>query len=79
VFIRNDGHKRPLEQPYSGPYRVVCRGDKCFTVSVRVRDKTVSLDRLKPAFILSDDIDERATASSAQDGRVLVSLSGLPR
>jgi cleavage and polyadenylation specificity factor subunit 1 len=24
VFIRNDGIKRPLEQPYSGPYRVVC-------------------------------------------------------
>ena len=77
-FIRNDGHKRPLEQPYSGPYRVVCRSDKCFTVSVSGRDKMVSVDLLKPAFILADYIDERADASSAQDDRIVVSLSGLP-
>lgn len=39
VFIRNDGIKRPLEQPYRGPYRVVCRGEKCFTVSVNGHEK----------------------------------------
>jgi cleavage and polyadenylation specificity factor subunit 1 len=78
VFIRNDGYKRPLEQPYSGPYRVVRRSDKFFTVNVRGRDKTVSVDRLKPAFILADDIVERADASSTQEDRILVSLSGPP-
>jgi hypothetical protein len=78
VFIRNDGYKRPLEQPFSGPYRVVSRSDKCFTVSVSGRDKTVSVDRLKPAFILADDIVERADASSAREDRILVSLSGPP-
>jgi cleavage and polyadenylation specificity factor subunit 1 len=76
VFIRIDGYKRPLEQPYSGPYRVVRRSDKCFTVSVSGRDKTISVDRLKPAFILADDICDRADASSAQEDRILVSLSG---
>ena len=79
VFIRNDGYKRPLEQPYSGPYRVVSRSDKCFTVHVSGHDKTVSVDRLKPAFILADDIVERADASSAQEDRILVSLSGPPQ
>ena len=78
VFIRNDGQKRPLEQPYSGPYRVVRRSDKWFTVSVSGRDKTVSVDRLKPAFVLADDVDERADALSERDDRLLVSLSGLP-
>jgi hypothetical protein len=78
VFIRNDGNKRPLEQPYSGPYRVESRSDKWFIVSVNGRDKTVSVDRLKPAFVLTDDIDDRADAFSELDDSLLVSLSGLP-
>ena len=60
----SDGIKRPLEQPYSGPYHAVCRSDKCFTVNVSGRDKTVSVDRLKPAFMLAEDIEDRADASS---------------
>jgi len=36
------------------------------------------VDRLKPAFILADDIVERADASSAQEDRIVVSLSGPP-
>ena len=67
-----------MEKTYSGPYRVVCRSDKCFTVSVSGRDRTVSVDRFKYAFILTDVIDERADASSAQDDRIVVSISGLP-
>lgn len=78
VFIRNDGIKRPLEQPYSGPYRVVCRSDKCFTVNVSGQDKTISVDRLKPAFILAEDIETGAHASSERDDRILVSLPGPP-
>ena len=76
VFIRNDGIKRPLEQPYSGPYRVVCSSDKCFTVSVHGRDKTVSVDRLNPAYVLEEDIEDRADASSESDNELLVSFSG---
>ena len=79
VFIRNDGYKRPLEQSYSGSYRVISRSDKCFTVHVSGHDKSVSVDRLKPAFILADDIVERAGASSAHEDRILVFLSGPPQ
>ena len=78
VFIRNDGIKRPLEQPYSGPFRVVCRSDKCFTVNVSGQDKTISVDRLKPAFILAEDIETGAHASSEPDDWILVSLPGPP-
>jgi len=42
VFKHNDGYKRPLEQSYSGPYRVISRSDKCFTVHVSGHDKLVS-------------------------------------
>jgi len=78
VFIRHDGQKRPLEQPYSGTYRVVHRSEKWFVVSVNGRDKTISVDRLKPAFLLADDIVERADESSPLGERILVSLSGPP-
>ena len=78
VFIRNDGIKRPMEQPYSGPYRVMCRSDKWFTVRVSGRDKTVSIDRLKPAFVLAHDVDERADMLSDREDRLLVSFSGSP-
>ena len=78
VFIRNDGIKRPLKQSYSGPYRVVWRSDKCFTVNVSGQDKTISVDRLKPAFILAEDIETGAHASSERDDRILVSLPGPP-
>jgi hypothetical protein len=34
VFLRNDGPKRLLQQPYSGPHRIVHRGEKVFFISV---------------------------------------------
>lgn len=55
VFVRHDGPKQPLQQPYDGPYRVVRRSAKTFVVNIKGRDVTVSIDRLKPAYILSDD------------------------
>jgi len=47
VFLRNDTAKRPLEQPYTGPHRVLER------ISERVFDGkrfNVSMDRLKPTY-----------------------------
>ena len=49
VFIRYDGVKSPLQRPYDGPYRVITRNDKFFTLSVKGKLDTVSIDRLKPA------------------------------
>jgi cleavage and polyadenylation specificity factor subunit 1 len=77
VFVRSDGYKRPLEQPYSGPYRVVHRSDKWFVVSVGGREKTISVDRLKPAFFVAEDIVEPADTPPARD-RVLRSQAGPP-
>lgn len=51
VFIRHDAHRRPLQQPYNGPYKVLKRAAKHFVVDINGRHDTVSLDRLKPAHI----------------------------
>ena len=49
VFVRRDAVKKPLQPPYDGPYRVLDRQDKYYTLDMRGRKDTVSIDRLKPA------------------------------
>ena len=55
VYIRRDGYKPPLIRPYKGPYRVLGRADKHFTVEVEGEATKISIDRLKPAKL--DDLD----------------------
>jgi len=45
-FLRRDDHNNPLQKPYTGPYRVIDRGDKTFVIDFGGRE-----DRLKPAHI----------------------------
>ena len=49
VSIRHDGHRRPLQAPYTGPYRVLETGDKVFKLQVGNKEDSISIDRLKPA------------------------------
>ncbi len=49
VFVRKDGHRNPLQTPYTGPYKVVSRSEKTFVIDMGGREETVSVDRLKPA------------------------------
>ncbi len=52
VFVRVDRVKLPLQAPYDGPYRVVKRGKKVFTLEIDGKLDTVTIDRLKPAYQL---------------------------
>ena len=55
VFLRHDAVRKPLQSPYDGPYLVKSRTDKTFNIDVRGKTVTVSIDRLKPAFVLTED------------------------
>ncbi|XP_076176651.1 uncharacterized protein LOC143151437 [Ptiloglossa arizonensis] len=55
VFVRHGGLKGALQPAYDGPYEVVERHLKHFNIRVKDRVVPVSLDRLKPAYLLQDD------------------------
>lgn len=56
VFLRTDATRSPLENPYSGPHRVIAPGSKTFLLEIKGKTKIVSIDRLKPAFNESNDL-----------------------
>lgn len=54
VFLRDCTAGGGLKPAYSGPHKVIERGDKVFRIVVNGKQVTVSIDRIKPAFILRD-------------------------
>lgn len=65
VFIRTDAVKKPLQAPYEGPYRVISRTDKVYTLQLSDRQANISIDRLKPAYILDENITVPSSDNSA--------------
>ncbi|XP_058790930.1 uncharacterized protein LOC131664081 [Phymastichus coffea] len=57
VFLRYDAVRGPSDPPYDGPYKVLERNDKSFVIDINDKKVRVSIDKLKPAFIVSDDIE----------------------
>ncbi|GBM39203.1 Gag-Pol polyprotein [Araneus ventricosus] len=52
VFLRIDSVKPPLCQPYTGRHKVLKRTEKNFTIELKGRTSTVSIDRVKPAYLI---------------------------
>ena len=67
VFIKKDSHRPPLIPPYEGPFRVLHRGEKVFELDLGGRKETVSIDRLKPAYI--DSLNPPAMPTRNRSGR----------
>lgn len=57
VFVRLDRIKRSLEPSYDGPYPVVRRHDKYFAINIKSKVVNISMDRLKPAYLLSTEAE----------------------
>lgn len=55
VFVQRIG-KTSLQTPYEGPYKVIKRKDKVFRIKLDDREVNMSIDRLKPAYLLEDRI-----------------------
>lgn len=49
LFMAQLSFRKPLQPPYDGPYKVVNRKHKYFTLEIHGKTDTVSIDRLKPA------------------------------
>ena len=68
AFVRNDTVCKPLQSPYDGPYKVLARSDKHFTLDIHGQRRTVSVDRLKPAHMATPTtakIDRTPTNTAA--------------
>ena len=65
VFVRHDGVRKPLQPPYDGPYAVVKKTDKHFTLSINGRNDTVSIDRLKPAHLDTDIVSSQSHSTQS--------------
>ena len=63
VFIRHDTVCKPLQPPYDGPYPVIKRTDKHYTVKINDRTDTILIDRLKPAHLDSDNTPQELNTS----------------
>ncbi|UYV66779.1 hypothetical protein LAZ67_4002838, partial [Cordylochernes scorpioides] len=66
VFIRKDRVEKPLEPAYEGPFKVLKSTVKYFTVMVEGKEDNVSLDRLKPTYLLKESFMKMMTGASNQ-------------
>jgi len=51
VFVRRDGHIPSLTPLYEGPYEVLSKSEKVFKLWMGARVDSVSITRLKPAYL----------------------------
>ncbi|GBN86643.1 hypothetical protein AVEN_104373-1 [Araneus ventricosus] len=54
VFVRRDAVRRPLQQPYDGPFQVLQRKAKDYKIQVKDKPVWKSINRLKPVFGLKE-------------------------
>ena len=51
VFVWHDAIRKLLQAPYDGPYKVVNRNKKHFTVNIKGRKEVISVDQLEQAYL----------------------------
>jgi transposase InsO family protein len=73
VFLREDSVRSSLQPAYTGPHEVIERSSKVFKIRNKNKIVSVSVDRLKPAYILSTtDTNHTATSNESDDTRPAV-------
>ena len=67
VFVRSDHRRPPLCSSYEGPFLVLDKCDKYFTLDLGGRADTVSIDRLKAAHLLLPNLREPSLLATSFD------------
>ncbi|BHF58389.1 hypothetical protein SprV_0100134100 [Sparganum proliferum] len=81
VFVRHDAVCKSLCSPYDGPYKVLQRMDKHYVIQKADKTDTVSIDRLKPAYlecIPLSVVSKTSSAPSSPDPPVSIPSSQPP-
>lgn len=74
VFLRIDAVRKPLVPPYCGPYKVLERNKKNFKILINNKISYISIDRLKPAYILDEFHGDKENEKLNQQQPVNVNL-----
>lgn len=67
VYLRQGPAKRSMESPYTGPHRVMDRSQKTFKIDINGKEVTVTIDRLKPAYLVNSDVPPAAPAAVSSE------------
>lgn len=76
VLLRDDTVRKPLQPPYTGPFRVLARDDKTVTIDRAGHPTTVSIDRVKPAHVVALDPSQSPRAPIPQPRPVISPAPG---
>ena len=71
VWLRVDRIRRSLEAPYSGPFDVISRHDKFFKLKLPQGETTVSIDRLKPAYLKDSNVSNDSISNDSISNDVI--------
>lgn len=61
VFVCEDAARSPLQRPYKGPYRILHRRGKTLVLDYGTDERKVSIDRVKPAFLLAMEVEQASS------------------
>ena len=70
VYVRTDAVKRALQPPYEGPFKVISRNTKFFTVLIKNKEKNITIDRLKPAHYINEDLQAKDISTNRRRKQV---------
>ena len=78
VYVRRDAVRKPLQPTYDGPFKVLRRTDKYFVLDMKGREQTISLDRLKVAYLHSDFLPSTCPLPLVPDTTIELSSTSVP-
>lgn len=75
VMIRQSVYKSSLQQAYEGPFEIISRKERVLVVRIKGKDVPVTIDRVKPAYILNDPDDPNSITDCLQQSNIQVSTT----